>query len=182
MNVNLQAFAKSGLDSAALVASTTLDSVERLAALNLNTSRSLLETSFANVSALLNVKDAKAFVALQQSFAAPAIEKGLDYSRSVFAITTEAKDKLSKAVESQVAQANAQVNGLVEKALASAPAGSEAAVAAVKSAIAAANDAYEGLNKASKQVAEVAEASVAAATQATLKAANVAAPKGKKAA
>jgi hypothetical protein len=71
---------------------------------------------------------------------------------------------------------NAQVSGLVEKALASAPAGSEVAVAAVKTAIKSANEAYEGLNKAAKQAAEVAEASVAAATSATMKAA-VAAPK-----
>ena len=57
------------------------------------------------------------------------------------------------------------------------PAGSEAAVAAVKTAIKTANEAYEGLNKAAKQAAEVAEASVSAATAATLKAANVPAPK-----
>ena len=93
-----------------------------------------------------------------------------------------AKDKIAKEVETKVAETNATVSGLVEKALASAPAGSEVAVAAVKTAIKSANEAYEGLNKAAKQAAEVAEASVAAATSATLKAANVAAPKGKKAA
>ena len=51
------------------------------------------------------------------------------------------------------------------------------AVAAVKSAINVASEAYEGINKAVKQVAEVTEANVVAATEATLKAANVAAPK-----
>ena len=96
-------------------------------------------------------------------------------------MTINAQD-FAKAVESQVADASAKVSGLVDKALASAPAGSEPVVAVVKSAIAAANNAIEGINKASKQVAEVAEASVAAATEATLKAAKVSAPKGKKAA
>jgi len=50
------------------------------------------------------------------------------------------------------------------------PAGSDVAVAAVKSAIAAANSAYDSMNKAAKQVAEIAEANVAAATSATVKA------------
>ena len=105
----------------------------------------------------------------------------MEYSRNVIAIASETKDKLAKEVETKVAETNAQVSGLVEKALASAPAGSEVAVAAVKTAIKSANEAYEGLNKAAKQAAEVAEASVAAATIATMKAANVAAaPKASK--
>ena len=178
MNTKPQEFAKAGIDSAAFFANTAFDSIERLAALNLNAGRSMLEASFANVSALFGAKDIQSFVNLQKELAAPAIEKGLDYSRSVYAITAETKDKLAKKVEAEVATANANVSGLVEKALASAPAGSEAAVAAVKTAIKTANEAYEGLNKAAKQAAEVAEASVSAATAATLKAANVtAAPK-----
>jgi phasin family protein len=177
MNTKPQEFAKAGIDSVSFFANTAFDSIERLAALNLNASRSLLEASFANVTALLGTKDIQSFVNLQKELAAPAIEKGLDYSRSVFAITAETKDKLAKKVEAEVATANANVSGLVEKALASAPAGSEAAVAAVKTAIKTANEAYEGLNKAAKQAAEVAEASVSAATAATLKAANVPAPK-----
>ncbi len=172
-----QDFAKAGIDSVAFFANTAFDSIERLAALNLSAGRSLFEASFANYSALLGAKDVQAFVQLQQELAAPAIEKGLDYSRNVYAITTEAKDKIAKEVEAKVAETNANVSGLVEKALASAPAGSEVAVAAVKSAIKTANEALDGLNKAAKQAAEVAEASVTAATQATLKAANVTAPK-----
>ena len=134
--------------------------------------------------ALLGVTDVQSFVNLQQKLAAPALEKGMEYSRNVIAITSETKDKIAKEVETQVAAVNANVSGLVEKALASAPAGSEVAVAAVKTAIKSANEAYEGLNKAAKQAVEVAEANVAAATSATLKAANVVAPKaaGKKAA
>ncbi len=40
-----------------------------------------------------------------------------------------------------------------------------------------ANQAFEGLNKAARQAADVAEASVNAATEATLQAANAVAPK-----
>ncbi len=177
MNFKPQDLANAGIGSVSLLANATFDGIERLAALNLSAGRSVVEASFANVSALLGATDVQSFVNLQQKLAAPTLEKGMEYSRNVIAIASETKDKIAKEVESQVAVVNANVSGLVEKALASAPAGTEVAVAAVKTAIKSANEAYEGLNKAAKQAAEVAEASVVAATEATLKAANVAAPK-----
>ena len=177
MNFKPQDLANAGIGSISLLANATIDGIERLAALNLSAGRSFVEASFANVSALFGATDVQSFVNLQQKLAAPILEKGMEYSRNVIAITSETKDKIAKEVETQVAAVNANVSGLVEKALASAPAGSEVAVAAVKTAIKSANEAYEGLNKAAKQAVEVAEANVAAATQATMKAANVAAPK-----
>ncbi|WP_226415994.1 TIGR01841 family phasin [Dechloromonas denitrificans] len=179
-----QDFTKSGFDFALFFANTTFEGFERLALLNLAATRSLFEASIANITTLLGAKDVQSFVTIQKAISAPSIEQGLEYSRNVISIAAETKDKLAKEVETKVAEGNAKVSGLVEKALAAAPAGSEVAVAAVKSAIKSANAAYEGLNKAAKQAADVAEASVSAATQATLKAANVAAPKaaGKKAA
>ncbi len=185
MFTKLEDFAKPGFNFALFFAHTTFDGIERLALLNLAASRSVFESAMANFTQLLGAKDVQSFVSLQKEFATPSIEKGMEYSRNVIAIASETKEKIAKEVETQVAETNAKVSGLVEKALESAPAGSEAAVAAVKTAIKSANDAYEGLNKAAKQAAEVAEASVAAATNATMKAANVvAAPKaaGKKAA
>jgi len=177
MNFKPQDLANAGIGSISLLANATIDGIERLAALNLSAGRSFVEASFANVNALFGATDVQSFVNLQQKLAAPVLEKGMEYSRNVIAITSETKDKIAKEVETQVAAVNANVSGLVEKALESAPAGSEVAVAAVKSAIKSANEAYEGLNKAAKQAVEVAEANVAAATSATLKAANVVAPK-----
>jgi len=170
-------FAKSGFNFALFFANTTFDGIERLALLNLAAARSVFEVTLSNVTTLLGAKDVQSFVTIQKDLAAPSLEKGMEYSRNVIAIASETKDKIAKEVESHVAETNAKVSGLFEKALESAPAGSEVAVAAVKTAIKTANEAYEGLNKAAKQAAEVAEASVAAATSATLKAANVAAPK-----
>ena len=177
-----QEFTKSGLDFALFFANTTFEGFERLALLNLAATRSIFEASIANLTTLLGAKDVQSFVTIQKAITVPSIEQGIEYSRNVISIAAETKDKIAKEVETKVAETNATVSGLVEKALASAPAGSEVAVAAVKSAIKSANEAYEGLNKAAKQAADVAEASVTAATEATLKAANVAAPKasGKK--
>ncbi len=170
-------FAKTGINFALFFANTTFDSVERLFLLNLAASRSIFESSIANFTTLLGAKDIQSLVSLQKDLAKPNLEKGMEYSRNVIAIASEAKEKIAKEVETKVADTNAQVSGLVEKALAAAPAGSEVAVAAVKTAIKSANEAYAGLNKAAKQAAEVAEASVAALTDATVKAANVVASK-----
>lgn len=177
-------FAKSGFNFALFFANTAFDGIERLALLNLAAARSVFEVSLSNIESLLGAKDVQSFVSLHKELSTPSIEKGLEYSRNVISIASETKDKIAKEVESHVADTSAKVSGLVEKALAAAPAGSEVAVAAVKTAIKSANEAYEGLNKVAKQAAEVAEASVAAATSATIKAASVAAPKaaGKKAA
>lgn len=186
MNVKPQDLVNAGIGSVSFLAKATFDGVERLAALNLSAGRSFVEASFANLSALAGTTDIKSFVEKQKELAAPAIEQSMDYGRNVIAIATDTKDVIAKEVELKVAEANAQVAQLVEKALASAPAGSEVAVAAVKTAMKTANEAYEGLNKAVKQVADATEASVSAATEATLKAANLApvkaAPKAKKAA
>ncbi|UCV13625.1 phasin family protein [Quatrionicoccus australiensis] len=179
-----QDFAKSGFNFALFFANTAFDGIERLALLNLAAARSMFEVSLSNIESLLGAKDVQSFVSLHKELSTPSIEKGLEYSRNVISIASETKDKIAKEVEVHVADTSAKVTGLVEKALAAAPAGSEVAVAAVKTAIKSANEAYEGLNKVAKQAAEVAEASVAAATSATIKAAAVAAPKaaGKKAA
>ena len=170
MMTKSQDFTKSGFNFALFFAKTTFDGIERMALLNLAASRSVFETAMSNISALLGAKDVQAFVSLQKELASPSIEKGVEYSRNVIAIAAETKDKIAKEVETKVAETNAKVSGMVEKALASAPAGSEVAVAAVKTAIKSANDAIEGMNKATKQAAEVAEASVTAATKATIKA------------
>lgn len=170
-------FTKPGFNTVLSFANTTFDGIERLAVLNLAASRSFFEAYASNLSALLGAKDINAFVELQKRIAAPSLEQGMEYSRNVISIATEAKDKIAKEVEVHVADTHAKVSGLVDKALAAAPAGSEVAVAAVKTAIKSANEAFDGMNKVAKQAAEVAEANITAATQATMKAANVVAPK-----
>ena len=174
---------KANIETLLTLANTAFASAERLAALNLNTARSLLEDGVANTKALLAAKDVQELVNLQASLAQPIVEKAVAYARSVYEITSQSQEEVSKVMESQVAEINKGVAAALDKAAKSAPAGSDVAVAAVKSAIAAANSAYESMNKAAKQVAEMTEANVAAATNATVKAVNTTAKTaGKKAA
>lgn len=171
---------KAAVDSLLTVANTALASAERIAALNLNTARSVIEDSVANTKAVLGAKDLQELVAVQSSLAQPNVEKAVAYSRSVYEISAQTQEELSKVLEANFGDFQKQVAALLDKATKSAPAGSDVAVAAVKSAFAAANSAFDNMNKAAKQVAEITEANVAAATNATVKAVGATAAASKK--
>lgn len=161
---------KANVETLLTLANTAFASAERLAALNLNTARTLLEESVSNAKSLLGAKDAQDLVGLQSSLGQPAVEKIAAYSRSVYEIATQTQEEISKVFEGQFAELNKNVASALDIAAKNAPAGSDVAVAAVKSAIAAANSAFDSMTKAAKQVTEIAEANVAAATNATVKA------------
>ncbi|GAB2885634.1 phasin family protein [Uliginosibacterium flavum] len=173
---------KTAIEAALTFANTAFASAEKLATLNLNTARAMLEDSVATAKTLLGAKDAQELSSLQSTLAQPAVEKIVAYSRSVYEISAAAQEDIGKILEGQLSEVNKNVSAALDKAAKSAPAGSDVAVAAVKSAIAAANSAYDSINKAAKQVAEIAEANVAAATTATVKAVGSSTAKGKKAA
>jgi phasin family protein len=173
---------KANIETLLTFANTAFASAERIAALNLNTARTLLEDSVNTAKTLLAAKDVQELVTMQAALAQPAMEKAVAYSRSVYEIATQTQDEFSKIFDSQYIEINKNVTSALDKAVKNAPAGSDVAVAAVKSAIAAANSAYETMNKAAKQVAEMTEANVAAATSATVKAVGASAAKAKKAA
>lgn len=161
---------KVGIDTWLTLANTAFASTERLAALNLNVARAVLEDSIANTKSLLSVKDPQELVSLQASLAQPALEKAVSYSRSLYEIASQTSDEVGKLIEAQVGEFNKTLSSALDQAAKNAPPGSDIAVAAVKSVIAAANSAYDNVAKAVKQVTEIAEANVTAATNATVKA------------
>ena len=171
---------KTNIETLLTLANTAFASAERLAALNLNTARSVMEDSVSGAKALMGAKDVQEAMAIQASLAQPNVEKAVAYSRSVYEISAQTQEELSKMVEAQFSEFQKTVAGLLDQAAKSAPAGSDVAVAAVKSAIAAANSAFDNMNKAAKQVAEITEANIAAATNATVKAVGATAAASKK--
>jgi hypothetical protein len=90
---------------------------------------------------------------------------------------------VSKVAEAKLADVQQTFMAAVDTAVKNAPAGSENAVALVKSAVSAANNAFESVQKAAKQAADVAEANITAMTNSAVKATQAAsAPKAKRAA
>lgn len=168
---------KASIETLLTLTNTAFASAERLAALNLNTARQFLDEGVAQAKAVLAAKDIQELMALQSNAATPLIEKALEYAKNAYEIAKDTQEQVAKIVEAQYAEVNKNVAAALDKAAKNAPAGSDIAVAAVKSALAAANSAFDTMNKAAKQVAELAEANVAAATSATVKAVSAAAPK-----
>ena len=119
MNVAVEQLAnanKANVETLLTIANTAFASAERLAALNLNTARSMLEDVVANAKALFAVKDVQEFMGLQASLAQPAVEKAVAYSRSVYEIATQTQEELSKVFEGQFSEMNKAVSSALDKA------------------------------------------------------------------
>lgn len=159
---------KAAVDSLLTFANASLANAERLAILNLNTARAFFADAVANAGALAAVKDPQEFLALQSSLAKPALAKGIAYSRGVYEILTESTAGLTQIAETQAADVKKNFTAAIEQSLKSAPAGSEAVVAAVKSALAQADSAYESLAQSSKQAKALIENTVASANAAAV--------------
>jgi len=146
------------------------EGVEKLVELNLQVAKTALEEASDATVAALSVKDAQELMSLQASFLQPAAEKVAAYSRHVYDIAAATNTEVAKAAETQLADAQKKFLGLVDSAAKNAPAGSENAVALVRSAVAAANNAFESVQKAAKQAADVADANFQAMTTTAVKA------------
>jgi phasin family protein len=146
------------------------EGVEKLVELNLQVAKAALGEAGDTARAAFSVKDAQELLALQASLLQPSAEKAAAYSRHVYDITASTNAEVSKAVEAQVADAQKKFINLVDSASKNAPAGTENAVALVRSAVAAANNAFESVQKAAKQAADVAEANFQAVTSTAVKA------------
>jgi phasin family protein len=169
---------KAQIDGLLTLANTAFAGMERLAALNLNTARSLLEDGTGSAQALLGAKDFQSFIAIQNSLLQPAVDKAALWSRSAYEISAATGEELGKTLETQLTEANQALDSSLDELSKNAPAGTEiavnASVAAVKSAIGASGTAYATLSKAVRQVNAYAESNLAPASKPT--------PKTKKAA
>jgi phasin family protein len=140
------------------------EGVEKLVELNLQVAKAAMTEAADAAKAVLSVKDAQELMALQASLLQPAAEKASAYSRHVYDIAAAANADVSRVAETTVADVQKKLVALVDGATKNAPAGSENVVALVKSAVAAANNAFDGVQKATKQATEVAEANFHAMT------------------
>ncbi len=162
--------------------SKAFEGVEKFVDLNLTAAKASLEESAITPKQLLSAKDPQEFFSLASAQAQPNAEKTLAYGRHLANIAQSTTAEFSKAAETQIAETNRKVISLVEEVSKNAPAGSENAVTLVKSAISAANNAFESVQKAGKQAAEMAEANFTAVTNSAVKASQAATKAGKRAA
>ncbi len=171
------AVGQANLEAMMSLANSAIARAERLAELNLNTVRSVLEYNVATTRKLDEAKDPRHLAKLQGELTKPMLDKAVAYARSVQEIATEGQQEVSNLFEKQIADLNKRFHEMLEQAAKQAPAGSEGVFEAVRSAMNTANSLYDNASKAARQAAEVAEANMAAATEATVKAVGAATKK-----
>lgn len=165
---------RANIDTLFTLGQKAFEGVEKLVELNLQTAKTSLDEVAEHTRALLSVKDAQELVALQTSLLQPSAEKAAAYSRHVYDITSATSAEVGRLAEAQTSEAQQKFLSVVDNAVKNAPAGTENAVVLVKSAVAAANNAFDSVQKAAKQAADVAEANFQAMTNTAVKASQTA--------
>ena len=127
---------KTAVDTLLSVVNTALASAERVAALNLHATREAFEDMASNGKAVLSVKSPQDAMALPASMAQPHIEKGVAYTRSVYEITSAAREDATAIVEGKFEEFKKSMATLADKIATTSPVGSEVAIADLSVAIA----------------------------------------------
>ena len=156
--------------SAARLSKLSLNSAERLLALQLGFAKSALGDATRAARAASATQDPQQLLALRTKAAEEAMSQWLEYSRGLYEAPADAPAPLAEPGEERLAEMQRAVTDTVEQAAKGAPAGSDVAVAAMKSSLAAATAAFDSFTKAARHAASFTDASVKAAT----------APKGRK--
>jgi phasin family protein len=160
----VQAAAKANLEAVIEFANAQFAAAEKIGNLQAVAFKSAFEDVLANFRALTAAGDAQEYFKLQASFAQPAFEKAIAYSKGVYEVIGQTNMEMQKLAERRIAEWNSNLVSIVDTSLKNVPA-SDVAVNALKQAIAAGNSAFENLTKVTKQATEIAEANVAAATE-----------------
>lgn len=168
---------KANIETLMGLTSKAFEGVEKIVELNLTASKAAMSESAEYAKAVLSVKDAQELLTLQSGLMQPLAEKTAAYSRHLYDIASGTTAEFSKAVESHTADVQAKFVNLVDSAAKNAPAGSETAVALMKGTVSAATNAFESVQKAVKQAADMAEANFAAVSTTAVNATKTASKK-----
>src|SRR4029079_4009229 len=137
---------------------------EKLLDAQVKIAKAVFADSVKHAKTVVAAKDVQELTEIQTTSVQPSTEKVAAYGRTIYSVVAETQAELSKFFEVRFADANKNLTSALDKAVKSAPAGSDVAVAPVKSARAAPTQAYDAFSKATKQVTEATEATMSAAT------------------
>src|SRR5690606_22477203 len=100
---------KNALESLQSAALASMEGIEKLAELNIQTARATIDESTEAMKAMLESKDIKGFADLASTGAQPAAEKLAAYAKHVYDITSATNGEIAKLVEKQFADSNKQL-------------------------------------------------------------------------
>jgi phasin family protein len=168
----LTASQKIGADALLTLIRSSCNGLERLTALNMAAAREFLNNSVANTQQILAVKDVSDLSRVNANLLQPALEKWLDYSRSIYELAASLQKEVGSITEGQYEQITKTATASLDKTK-SAP-GSDIVAAAVKTFLDASGRVFDQMNSLSRQANAIAEANIQAVTNATTQVAAVA--------
>jgi phasin family protein len=169
VNEQVNDFQKTAVDAAVKFARLSVDSAERLIAINLEATKATLDESAKNLKAISGVKDVQELNSVRTKIAENSLEYATAYSRTVYELAANTQAEYSHLVEERVADFQKSLVDGLDKVAKTAPAGSDVAVAALKSSLAASTAAMDSVTKAFKQAASYADANFKAAANGAAK-------------
>lgn len=161
---------RSAIEAAMAVAKVSMESLEKLARLQMETAREVLDESLAQSRSLAEAKDPQQLAKMRTTALEHGLQQISSYSRKVYDVAAKAQSDIGKIMESGYAELNREFAQLVDEAAKAAPTGAEPALTVVKQSMAATKQMVEALTKVAKQVAETADANVKSATNQAVKA------------
>ncbi|UCV29422.1 phasin family protein [Ferribacterium limneticum] len=163
------------------MSSKALETIEKLAHLNLETSKNSLERHHEHAHSLLSSKDIKELSKLHNNALQDLAEKAAAYNHNLFGIAIGLGNEFSELVEARMADAQQQFVAAVEATMKNVPQGAEPVVEAVRNALTTANEAMDSLQNVVKQATESTQSKLAALSESTVKASKVTKAKAVKA-
>ena len=160
----LIALNKANLEATIRFAEIALEGTERMLEVHMKAAKTAFANGVMQAKALAEVKDVEQLAQLKNTLAQPNLEKANTYIKGVYDVAAATQSEFGKLLEDKIIEFNKHYVTALDTMVKSAPAGSEAAVAAVKSAIAGVNSACDNVSKSAKQFAEMTQANVEAVT------------------
>jgi phasin family protein len=158
---------KAGLEASLSIAQIAVNASEKLAKLQFEAGKALLEESFASARSVATVKVPTDLFLVRENFSTAGFDKWIGYSKNVFGIAQAAQTEAAAVAEKHVAAVQKDVVAAIEKAVAQSPIpGADQAVVTLKGALSSAAAAVDAVKTLVKQTTEFAEAGMkVAATQ-----------------
>ncbi len=173
----LVAMQKAHVDLYFDLAGKVVDGMAKMTELNMQVARSALVEAQKNMRNALSVTQPSELSTLPAAVTAPVPEKIQSYAHDVLEIASGVLAEFNRVAQAQASAYDERLQTLVDEVGKSAPAGSEAAVAAWKSAIASTSSFYDTMQRSYEQATQAVQSNVAAATEAATEAGTEAVPK-----
>ena len=143
---------KASAETAVALMKSSLDTIERLAAINLNTMRDALQTSAEQSNKLISVADLGQAAKLHLNAAQPSLQLTRAYYHRVYDLMTEMQEQLTQVMRAHYSAMSESASAVGAEVGAKTPAGGEAFAAAMKAMLDSSAQTFERLNQMSHQL------------------------------